>query len=127
MAPGRAAPVHSAIKGPTIARKPSECRGQGLALFCKTRGPVCAVLEQIRRDRIPDKLLPNYETNPMCLLPATVPKAFGGQGVSAMRIIARRTLREFIASRAGHKDQPALTAAIDAWFDECANPQGRPA
>ena len=35
-----------------------------------------------------------------------------------MRIIARRTLREFIASRAGHKDQPALKAAIDAWFDE---------
>jgi mRNA interferase HigB len=35
-----------------------------------------------------------------------------------MRIIARRTLREFVASRAGHKDQPALKAAIDAWFDE---------
>jgi mRNA interferase HigB len=35
-----------------------------------------------------------------------------------MRIIARRTLREFIASRAGHKDQPALEAALDAWFDE---------
>jgi mRNA interferase HigB len=36
-----------------------------------------------------------------------------------MRIIARRTLREFVASRAGHKDHhPALKAAIDAWFDE---------
>jgi mRNA interferase HigB len=35
-----------------------------------------------------------------------------------MRIIARRTLREFVASRAGHKDQPALKAALDAWFDE---------
>jgi mRNA interferase HigB len=35
-----------------------------------------------------------------------------------MRIIARRTLREFIASRAGHRDQPALEAALDAWFDE---------
>jgi mRNA interferase HigB len=35
-----------------------------------------------------------------------------------MRIIARRTLREFIASRAGYKDQPALKAALDAWFDE---------
>jgi mRNA interferase HigB len=35
-----------------------------------------------------------------------------------MRIIARRTLREFIASRAGHRDQPALKAALDAWFDE---------
>ena len=35
-----------------------------------------------------------------------------------MRIIARRTLREFVQSRAGHKDQPALKAALDAWFDE---------
>ena len=35
-----------------------------------------------------------------------------------MRIIARRTLREFIASRAGHKNQPALKAALDAWFAE---------
>jgi mRNA interferase HigB len=35
-----------------------------------------------------------------------------------MRIIARRTLREFVQSRVGHKDQPALKAALDAWFDE---------
>jgi mRNA interferase HigB len=35
-----------------------------------------------------------------------------------MRIIARRTLRDFVASRAGHKDQPALKAALDAWFHE---------
>ena len=35
-----------------------------------------------------------------------------------MRVIARRTLREFVESRAGHKDQAALKAAIDAWFDE---------
>jgi mRNA interferase HigB len=35
-----------------------------------------------------------------------------------MRIIARRTLREFVESRAGHKDQPAVKAALDAWFDE---------
>ena len=35
-----------------------------------------------------------------------------------MRIIARRTLREFIESRAGHQDQPALKAALDAWFAE---------
>ena len=35
-----------------------------------------------------------------------------------MRIIARRTLREFTASRAGNKDQPALKAALDAWFEE---------
>lgn len=35
-----------------------------------------------------------------------------------MRIIARRTLREFAASRARHKDHSALKAALDAWFDE---------
>jgi mRNA interferase HigB len=35
-----------------------------------------------------------------------------------MRIIARRTLREFVASRARHKDHPALKAALDAWFAE---------
>src|SRR5438128_6188537 len=36
----------------------------------------------------------------------------------SMRIIARRTLRQFIESRAGRRDQQALKAALDAWFDE---------
>lgn len=35
-----------------------------------------------------------------------------------MRIISRRTLREFVARQAGHKQQPALKAALDAWFAE---------
>ncbi len=35
-----------------------------------------------------------------------------------MRIIARRTLREFVGSLAGHHDQPAVKAALDAWFGE---------
>ena len=35
-----------------------------------------------------------------------------------MRIIARRTLREFVDSLAGHRDQSAVNAALDAWFDE---------
>jgi mRNA interferase HigB len=35
-----------------------------------------------------------------------------------MRIIARRSLREFISSRDGHREQPALKAALDAWFAE---------
>ena len=35
-----------------------------------------------------------------------------------MRIIARRTLREFLQSRAGHRDNGALKAALEAWFDE---------
>jgi mRNA interferase HigB len=35
-----------------------------------------------------------------------------------MRIIARRTLTRFVAARAGHRDQRALKAALDAWFDE---------
>jgi mRNA interferase HigB len=35
-----------------------------------------------------------------------------------MRIIARRTLRQFVDSRARHRDQHSLKAALDAWFDE---------
>ncbi len=35
-----------------------------------------------------------------------------------MRFIARRTLRQFVDSLAGQKDQPAVKAALDAWFDE---------
>jgi len=35
-----------------------------------------------------------------------------------MRIIARRSLRQFVDSLAGHKDQPSVKAALDAWFDE---------
>lgn len=35
-----------------------------------------------------------------------------------MRIIARRTLKEFVERRRGQKDHSALKAALDAWFDE---------
>ncbi len=35
-----------------------------------------------------------------------------------MRIIARRALREFVDGLAGHKDQPAVKGALDAWFAE---------
>lgn len=35
-----------------------------------------------------------------------------------MRIIARRTLREFIVSQEGRKDHVALKAALEAWFAE---------
>ena len=35
-----------------------------------------------------------------------------------MRIIARRTLREFVETRRGYKDDTALKGALDAWFDE---------
>jgi mRNA interferase HigB len=40
-----------------------------------------------------------------------------------MRIIARRTLREFIDSLTGQKDQPAVKAALDTWFDEVKKAQ----
>ena len=35
-----------------------------------------------------------------------------------MRITARRTLRQFVNSLAGKKDQPAIKAALNAWFDD---------
>ena len=42
-----------------------------------------------------------------------------GRGLNnQMRIVARRTLREFVDSLAGHRDQPAVKAALDAWFAE---------
>jgi len=35
-----------------------------------------------------------------------------------MRIIARRTLREFVESLAADKNQTAVKNSLDAWFDE---------
>lgn len=35
-----------------------------------------------------------------------------------MRIIARRTLRDFVESLSGHKDHAAVKAAVEAWFSE---------
>lgn len=35
-----------------------------------------------------------------------------------MRVISRRKLRDYVASRRGHKDHAALKAALDAWFRE---------
>lgn len=35
-----------------------------------------------------------------------------------MRVIPRRTLREYIDSKAGHRDQKSLKNALDAWFAE---------
>ncbi|AOG10256.1 MAG: type II toxin-antitoxin system HigB family toxin [Alphaproteobacteria bacterium] len=40
-----------------------------------------------------------------------------------MRIIARRTLREYVDRLAGDKGQPAVKAALDAWFDEVCKAQ----
>jgi mRNA interferase HigB len=44
-----------------------------------------------------------------------------------MRIISRRTLREFVRSLAGHKDQLAVKAALDAWFAEARKARWRSA
>lgn len=42
---------------------------------------------------------------------------------AVVRVIARRTLREFVAAQAGRNDQAALKAALDAWFDEARRAQ----
>jgi mRNA interferase HigB len=35
-----------------------------------------------------------------------------------MRVIARRTLREFLDSLTGSRERPAVKASLDAWFHE---------
>lgn len=35
-----------------------------------------------------------------------------------VRVIARRTLHQFVDSLSGHSDQRAVKAALDAWFHE---------
>jgi mRNA interferase HigB len=35
-----------------------------------------------------------------------------------MRVISRRTLREYIDSKAGHRDRKSLKNSLDAWFAE---------
>jgi len=35
-----------------------------------------------------------------------------------MRVIARRTLKQFVEKLRGHKDQKAVKSALDAWFYE---------
>jgi mRNA interferase HigB len=42
----------------------------------------------------------------------------GAHEYGRVRIIATRTLRECVESRAGHKDQAALKVSLDAWFKE---------
>ena len=42
-----------------------------------------------------------------------------------MRIISRRTLREFAASREGRKDHPGLKSALDTWFAEVSRADWR--
>jgi mRNA interferase HigB len=42
-----------------------------------------------------------------------------------MRIIARRTLREFLASRQNQKDYGALKSSLDAWFYEVSKANWR--
>ena len=55
----------------------------------------------------------------MFLIAQSTPCAQNGHVLRwSVRIIARRTLREFVDSLAGRKDQPAVKAAVDAWFDE---------
>ncbi len=38
-----------------------------------------------------------------------------------MRIIARKTLKTFVESLKGNKDQKAVKAALDSWFQEAVN------
>ena len=37
-----------------------------------------------------------------------------------MRVIARKTLRQFVDSLKGSKDQKAVRSALEAWFHEAS-------
>jgi mRNA interferase HigB len=58
-------------------------------------------------------------------LQSNVAPKMGACYVRRMRIIARRTLREFVEALAGHQDQSAVKAALDAWFDEAKKARWR--
>ncbi len=42
-----------------------------------------------------------------------------------MRVIARKTLRRFIDTLTGSKDQKAVKSALDSWFHEAVNAEWR--
>ena len=42
-----------------------------------------------------------------------------------MRVIARKTLRQFVDSLKGSKDQKAVKSALDAWFHEALRADGK--
>ena len=42
-----------------------------------------------------------------------------------MRIIARKTLRDYVTSLEGHADQKAVKSALDAWFAEVSRAEWR--
>ena len=42
-----------------------------------------------------------------------------------MRVISRRTLRDFVDSLVGHKDRQAVEAALDTWFAEVSRANWR--
>jgi mRNA interferase HigB len=42
-----------------------------------------------------------------------------------MRVIARKTLRRFIDTLTGHKDQRAVKSALDSWFHEVLGAEWR--
>jgi mRNA interferase HigB len=44
---------------------------------------------------------------------------------TAMRIIARRTLREYVDRLQGRPDQAAVSAALDSWFTEVSRERWR--
>jgi mRNA interferase HigB len=47
--------------------------------------------------------------------------------LKAMRIIARRTLNEFVDSLTGHRDQRAVDGALRAWYREVKRARWRAA
>src|SRR3954469_25898808 len=88
---------------------------------CRRRGDGLRLRFQIRPTRYPDHVGTNLPARRggRRKWPANILLPYWDHdNIHRMRVIARRTLREFVESLAGKKDQPAVKAALDAWFDE---------
>jgi mRNA interferase HigB len=76
------------------------------------------VIDRIGRRQVRGRALTACTGNLAALGACAACAQFGRMLAFSMRIIARRTLREFVERRGGYKDHGALKSALDAWFDE---------
>jgi mRNA interferase HigB len=91
-------------------------------LECRVQFGTCmrvtGVLQRRDRPGLPWRILRSMRVGPSRRQWSFLRPIWAHDMILTMRIIARRTLQEFVGRRRGSKDQRALKAALDAWFDE---------